>query len=173
MRKIILFILLLFLSIPCFAEETIYLDEKWDKEASKILYEQRLAEMNYTPDKAYEVYGFRLSDVRATFYDLNSDGVNEIIGYINAPCEVCVEGTALTILQKENDVLTLLAHFNFYPDSGIKILDTRSDGYFDLEVKFTKIQLQEEPELRLIRLYNSCGFIKYDKKLKRYQSVNN
>ena len=173
MKKFILFILLTFLSLPCFAEEVIYINKKWDKEASKILYEYRLSELNFTPEKAYEAFGYKLSDVRAIFYDLNSDGINEVIGYINVPSEVCVEGTALTILKKEKENFLLLANFNFYPDSGINILDSKTDGYFDIKTFFTKIQYNEKPKLHITRLYNSYGLAKYNKKLKRYQSVSN
>ena len=173
MKKFILFILLTFLSVPCFAEDINYLNEKWDNEASKILYEYRLSELNFTPEKIYEAFGYKLSDVRAIFYDLNSDGINEIIGYINSPSEACVEGTALTILKKEKEFFLPLANFNFYPDSGINILDSKTDGYSDLKTFFTKIHFDESPKLHIIRLYNSSGLAKYDKKLKRYQSVSN
>ena len=37
MKKFILLILFVFLTLPCLAEEILYLDKKWDKEASKIL----------------------------------------------------------------------------------------------------------------------------------------
>ena len=73
----------IFLTLPCIAEEVIYLDEKWDKEASKILYEFALKKAKMTPEQAYDAFGYKLENVKAVFFDLNSDGIKEVIGYIN------------------------------------------------------------------------------------------
>ena len=58
MKKNILLILFIFLVLPCFAEDVLYLDKKWDKEASKILYDYALKKVNMTSEQAYEVFGY-------------------------------------------------------------------------------------------------------------------
>ena len=163
MKKFVLFLLFTFLSSPCFAEEIIYLDETSDKEASKILYEYCLSESNLTPEKAYEFFGYKLSDARAVFYDLNSDGIDEIIGYISAPYFWCREGMSLFILQKNNNCYNdSLGSFNFYPENGVKILDTKTGGYYDFEMFFTRINFTEGSNKPLTYTYGSSAVVKYN-----------
>lgn len=133
MRKIILLILFIFCTLPIFAEKVIYLDKNSDKQASKLLYEYELKDLNTTPEKANEVFGFSESDVRAVFYDLNSDGVNEIIGYINSNYYYGVLGWQLFILQKRNNEYVNISSVNFYPKAGLHILkDSKLFGYYAL-----------------------------------------
>lgn len=162
----------MFMTLPCIAEDVLYLDKKWDKDASKILYEYNLSELNLTPEKVYEAFGYKLSDVRAVFYDLNSDGVDEVIGYINSSYETCAAGAAITILKKEKGFFSTLAKFHFYPHSGVSIIDSKNDGYFDLKMYYTKIQLEEKPKLRIVKIYNTLGLVRYDKILKQYKSIS-
>lgn len=172
MKKFVLFLLFTFLSLPCFAEETIYLDETWDKEASKILYEHCLAESDLTPEKAYEFFGYKLSDARAVFYDLNSDGINEIIGYINVPYFWCREGMALFVLQKnDNNYDNILNCINFYPENGVKILDTKTAGYYDFERFLTKINFTAGSNKPLTYTYGSSGIAKYNQESKYYENI--
>ena len=160
MKKFVLLILFIFWSLPCFADEILYLDKKWDKDASKILYEYVLKKVNMTSEQAY--------DVRAVFYDLNSDGIVEVIGCIYAPYFICKEGLELFILQNNNDGYNSLGYFNFYPEKGIKIMDTKTDNYYDFERFLTKINLVgfNKP---LNYTYNSRIVAKYNKKYKLYE----
>ena len=59
MRKIIILMLFILIVLPCIAEDVLYLNEKWDKEASKILYEHELRVLNVTSKKACELFGFK------------------------------------------------------------------------------------------------------------------
>ena len=137
MKKIVLIILFIFFSLPCLAKEVIYLDKKWDKEASKILYDYAVKLYNNTPEKAYQNFGYRLSDVRAVFYDLNSDGIDEIIGYINVPSEYCSSGMKLYIL-KQNNKYNDISSLHSFPDEGIYILNSKTNNYYDLKTCVTK-----------------------------------
>lgn len=120
--------------LPCIAKDVLYLNEKWDKEASKILYEHELRELNVTPEKVYELFGYKLSDVRAVFYDLNSDGVNEIIGYVNAPYYWSRDGMSLKILKKVNGGYENISMVNTAPHLGVYIFSTRTAGFYDLKL---------------------------------------
>lgn len=162
MRRIIILMLFIFLSLPCLAEDVIYLDKQNDEKASKILYEYALKEVNMTPQKAYEDFGYRLSDVKAVFYDLNSDGVDEIIGYIDSMVYSCVEGTRLFILKKENNQLHGLSILNFSPENGVYILDPKSNGFRDLKIFGFKIQLHDSPKLHITTTFGS-NIAKYNK----------
>lgn len=162
MKRIIILMLFIFLNLPCFAEDVIYLDKKSDKNASKILYEYALKEVNMTPQKAYEAFGYRLSDVKAVFYDLNSDGVDEIVGYIDSVVYSCVEGTRLFILKKENNQLLGLSNLNFCPESGVYILDTKSNDFSDVKIFGFKIQLHDNPKLHITTTFGS-NIAKYHK----------
>ena len=150
MKKFVLFLLFTFLSLPCFAEETIYLDETWDKEASKILYEHCLSESDLTPEKAYEFFGYKLSDARAVFYDLNSDGIDEIIGYINVPYFLCRTGMNLFILIQDNGKYKNISGIHSFPFEGIILLETKTKGFSDIKVcvsiehKFVKATYNKE-----------------------------
>jgi len=169
MKKNILLILFIFLTLPCFAEEVLYLDKKWNQEASKILYNYVLEKVKMTSEQAFEAFGYKLEDVRAVFYDLNSDGINEVIGYINAPSFWCREGMALFILQNvDNSYNDDLGYFNFYPEKGIRILNTKTDGYYDFERYFTKINSIKDSNESLTYTYNFHSVAKYNKKYKWY-----
>ncbi len=134
MRRIILLMLFIFLSLPCLAEDVIYLDKQSDKKASKILYEYALKEVNMTPQKAYEAFGYRLSDVKAVFYDLNSDGVDEIIGYIAVPSSYCRDGAGLYILKKDNAKYINISMVNTHPWKGVWVLDSITNGFRNIRV---------------------------------------
>ena len=96
---------------------------------------------------------YKLEDVRAVFYDLNSDGISEVIGYINAPSSWCREGMALFILQKVNNSYNdNLGYFNFYPEKGIRILNTKTDGYYDFEITEDTTVLDVIGETKVFRL---------------------
>lgn len=134
MKRVIILILFIFLILPALAEDVIYLDKKWDAEASRIMYEYELKEQNKTPQEAYEAFGYKLSDVRAVFYDLNADGIDEVIGYIRSRGSWGQDGWWVQILKKENVVYEHFASFNTEPELGIYILDTKTSGFHDLKV---------------------------------------
>lgn len=141
MRKIIILILFVLLSLPCFAQDVLYLNKTWDRIASKIMYEHELRELNVTLEKAYEIFGFKQSDVRAVFYDLNSDGVNEIIGYVNAGYSRSSDGLVLKILKKVNGRYENISMVNTAPAMVIHILNTKTSGFYDLKVYPTKMYI--------------------------------
>ena len=161
--------MLIIITLPSFAKEVINFDKTCDKEASKILYEYQLQEHEMTPQKAYETFGYKLSDVYAVFYDLNSDGINEIIGYINAPYTCCVEGIRLFILKKKDNIYTSLTVVNFYPEKGITVLDSKTDGFYDLKIHLTKLILNKKPNSYIKRIYDSISLVKYNKKWQYYE----
>ena len=123
--------------LPCNAEEIIYLHKKRDEKASRILYEYCLGLFDYTPEQVYEIYGYKLFDVNAVFYDLNNDGVDEIIGYIEVPSSYSRDGANLYILKKDNNKYEDISGINFSPSSGVHVLDSSSNGYFDINVVVT------------------------------------
>ena len=137
MKKFILLVLFIFLTLPCLAEEVLYLDKKWDQEASRILYDYALKKVNMSSKQAYEAFGYKLEDVRAVFYDLNSDGINEVIGYINAPSSYSRDGANFYILQRKNTYYTDISLINAYPNNGIYILETKTNRYCDIGVIVT------------------------------------
>lgn len=141
MRKIIILMLFILIVLPCIAKDVLYLNEKWDKEASKILYEHELREQHVTPEKAYEIFGYKQSNVRAVFYDLNSDGVNEVIGYVDAGYSRSSDGTALKILKKVNGRYENISMVNTFPAMEIPILNTKTFGFYDLKVYPTKMYI--------------------------------
>lgn len=135
MRKIIILILFIFISLPCIAKDVLYLNEKWNKEASKILYEHELREQRVTPEKACEIFGYKQSDVRAVFYDLNSDGVNEIIGYVDAPYYWSRDGMSLKILKKVNGRYENISMVNTAPSRGVYVFnELNTNGFYNLRV---------------------------------------
>lgn len=134
MRRIIILMLFIFLSLPCLAEDVIYLDKQSDKNAAKILYEYALKEVNMTPQKAYEAFGYRLSDIKAVFYDLNSDGVDEIIGYIAVPSSYSQDGACLYILKKDRMAYMNICMVNTHPWKGIWVLDSITNGFRNIRV---------------------------------------
>ena len=148
MKKILILILLIIITLPSFAKEVINFDKTCDKEASKILYEYQLQEHEMTPQKAYETFGYKLSDVYAVFYDLNSDGINEIIGFVNVPYSYSRDGANLYILKKKEFKSEDISGINAYPFSGIYILDTKTSGFKDIMVFAT---MQHKP---IIAKYN-------------------
>ncbi len=156
MRKLILLILFIFCTLPIFAEEIIYLDKSWDKQASKLLYEYELKDLNTTPEKAFEIFGFKESDVRAVFYDLNSDGVNEIIGYINRSCFWSRDGMALFILKKENGNYENISWLNTEPSLGVYVYENKTFGFCDLKVFPTKDWIP-----RLAKYNKKCNCYEY------------
>lgn len=138
MKKIILLILFIFLTLPCIAEEVIYLDKKWDKEALKILYEFVLDDIGMSPQNAYNAFGYELSAVRATFYDLNSDGKNEIVGYINVSSSYCEDGADFYILKKNNNKYEDISSIHFLLSNGVQVYDSMTNGFYDIGVLVTK-----------------------------------
>ena len=133
MRKFVILILFIFISLPCIANDVLYLNEKWDNAASKNLYEHELRELNVTPEKAHELFGFKQSDVRAVFYDLNADGVNEVIGYVDTRYYYGVLGWSLFILRKNNNSYVNISSINFYPEKGLHIFKNKLiNGYYEL-----------------------------------------
>lgn len=138
MKNFIILILFIFMAMPSNAEDVIYLNKKWDKEASRLLYEFELKELSLTPQKAKELFNFTGDDVRAVFYDLNSDGVSEIIGYINVSAFWSSDGMALIILKKENGNYKNISWLNTAPSMGIYVLDAKTSGFKNLKVFPTK-----------------------------------
>lgn len=128
----------IFCAMPVFAEEIIYLDKNRDKNASRILYEYELKEQNLTPQKAYEIFGYKESDVRAVFCDLNSDGVNEVIGYIDASYSFCSDGWDLKILKLKKDGYEDISGVHTLTSLPIHVFDNKTSGFRDLKVYPTK-----------------------------------
>jgi len=156
MKKILLIILFIFLTIPCLGEQTLFLNKTWDKNASKILYEYILNEHKMSPEKAYDAFGYKLSDVRAIFYDLNADGIDEILGYIDVPSSYSADGAYFEILSKQANKYIWISLFNAYPHLGIKILDSKTDSYKDIVVYTTKQWKQT-----LIKFNKKQGYYEY------------
>lgn len=125
MKKLLILLLFIFLVFSKSFNNVLYFDKKGDKEASNILYQYELKNLNITSEKAYELFNFKEENVRAVFYDLNSDGVNEVIGYINADIYNEEEGNLLFILKKNknlNNKYLNISGITFIPEMGLHIL---------------------------------------------------
>lgn len=168
MKKILLFIILTFLVLPCSAEQKINVYKSSNPEASKILYEFQLKEQKITPKKAFDLFNYNLSSVYAFFYDLDMDGTNEVIGIIDSNYFYCLQGYELFILKKDNMEYKNLSKVNFYPNMDIYILEHQTDGYFDLKVHhiITKLLSQDKNFLEQKEL---SSVLKYNNKEKCYK----
>jgi len=130
-----LLMLFIILCLPCSAEDILYLDKERDEKASAILDEYYLKRLNHMkPEEVYKEFNYTKSDVRAIFYDLNSDGIDEVIGYINAPFSVCREGVWLYILKKKEAGYEDLSGLNFWPSLGIKVLPEKTGNFYNIKV---------------------------------------
>ena len=168
MKKILL-MLSIILCLPCSAEDILFLDKERDEKASAILDEYYLKRLNHMkPEEVYKEFNYTKSDVRAVFYDLNSDGIDEVIGYINSSAFQCVEGYQLFILKNEPEGYMNIVNVNFYPNLGVKIANSKTDNFFDIGIYFTKINLVEKPALRISKDYDEYAEIKYNKKYRQY-----
>ena len=93
------------------------------------------------------------------FYDLNSDGVNEIIGFVSEPVFFCVQGPQLFILKKENcKYVDLSLGINSSVHEGITVLGSKTNEYYDMQIKFTAVKLNTV----LQKEYNTVVKIIYD-----------
>ena len=137
MKNLVLLILFIFLTLPCIADEVLYLDKIWDEKASKILYEHVLKKVNMTSEQSYENFGYKLEDVRAVFYDLNGDGISEVLGFIDVPSSYSRDGASFYILQRKNIYYRDISLINAYPATGIHILETKTNNYCDVGVVVT------------------------------------
>ena len=168
MKKFIVLILFIFMSLPCFAEKKINLFDMSNSQASKILYEFELKDMNVSREKAKEAFNYDQSDVYAIFYDLNSDGVNEIIGFINSTYFYCVQGYELFVLKKVGNEYKRITEVHFFPNVEFFILDSKTNGFHDLKVHHIKIKSIYEPEYH-IKYSEAFSSVKYDAKEQYYK----
>ena len=121
--------MLIIITLPSFAKEVINFDKTCDKEASKILYEYI--------KKEYSMSFLELTNVTkesciATFYDLDSDGESEILGYVSSFAFQGTAGYSLYILKKNTEYEDITSIMNFYPWLGITVLDSKTEKYYDL-----------------------------------------
>lgn len=167
MRRIIILILFIFLSLPCFAEKKIDVFSMSNPQASKILYEFELKDMKVSREKAKDAFNYDQSNVYALFYDLNSDGVNEIIGFIDSTYFYCLQGYELFVLKKVGNEYIRITDVHFYPNVEFCILDSKTNGFYDLKVHHTRIKPIYEPNFH-IRYSDAFSFVKYDSKIQCY-----
>ncbi len=138
-----------FIKIPC----TFCKDEASRNLWNYILHETRLSEKN-----AY-LHGIHKEDIAAMFYDLDNDGIPEILGTHYSSRFSGSGNFFMYILKKTPDGYIDLANTIYYNgDSKIKILDNMTNGYHD-------ILIYEEEK-------NSRKYA-YDKNLKKFRKVKN
>ncbi len=103
---------------------------KNDNNASEILYKY------LNNDELIKLYPDKCSkqNMFAFEYDLNNDGINEIIGYPDCILYEGSLGKTLFILKKENGIYTSIWQDNFVPE-GIKISSNRTNNFNDIKIK--------------------------------------
>ena len=65
---------------------------------------------------------------------MNADGVNEVIGYVDAPYYWSRDGRSLKILKKVYCEYKNISMVNTAPHLGVYIFDTRTCGFYDLKL---------------------------------------
>ncbi len=167
MRKIIILIFFIFITLPVFADKKIDIYSMSNPQAAKILYEFELKDMGIDRKKSKELYNYDESDAYAIFYDLNSDGVDEIIGFIYSTYFYCVQGYELFILKRVNNEYERITYVHFFPEGDLHILDSKTAGYSDLKVHHTRIKSTSEPEFH-IKLSDAFSPVIYNDKEQCY-----
>ena len=167
MRKIIILMLFILLCLFKKADNKIDLFTTSNPQAAKLLYEFVLKDMEISQEKAKEVFEYDKSDVYAIFYDLNSDGVNEIIGYIYSPYFYCLQGYELFILSKDNNLYKRISYVHFFPEGKLYILNSKTNEYHDLKLHHTKIKLKNTPK-HFLETSDAFSKIKYNSKEQCY-----
>ena len=126
----------------CLGVDVINLDKSVNPVAKEILYEYVLKEMNLTPIEAEKDYSIALDVIFADFVDLNDDGVEEVVGFLNSFYHYGIIGENLFILSKTgtDEYKNVVYLVNFYPHK-IKVLNTKTNGYKDLEVTVRNLEL--------------------------------
>ena len=106
-----------------------------DAEASKILYEYVLQEQGMTSVEIKSFAGIEPQSAKAFEVDLNDDGINEIIGFVNSTLYWGTAGYSLFILQKQPNGYKNIAYLlNFEPQKDFYILNTGTNGYRNIKL---------------------------------------
>ena len=139
-KKILLLMVCLLFMVPCFGfdfgrvEKVIDLDEQQNEVASKILYDFILHIRKWTPEVAEKDFGY-ISDLTvATYYDLNNDGEDEIIGISGDVASICSQGEKLYILQNKNGIYKSIITDEYICPHRVSILSTKTNGYCDIKI---------------------------------------
>ena len=110
-------------------------DDKSDPHASKILYEYVLKSQNMSPVEIKNLVGIEPQSAKAFEVDLNEDGINEIIGFVNSTLYWGTAGYSLFILQKQPNRYKNIAYLlNFEPQKDFYILNTGTNGYRNIKL---------------------------------------
>lgn len=109
--------------------------EEADEQASKILYEYVLQEQGMPSAEIKSLAGIEPKSAKAYEVDLNDDGINEIIGFVNSTLYWGTAGYSLFILQKQPNGYKNIAYLlNFEPKKDFYILNTRTNGYRNIKL---------------------------------------
>ena len=144
MKKIILFVLIiLFFVSNVYADgydpalKTLdFADYIRNPKAEKILYEYYLKNDGVTKERAKNQFNISLDTTYAYEFDLNGDGVNEIIGFYASTLFLGTAGFSIYILKKtpkgyENIIGDAV---NFEPQINVYVLKNRTNGYHDIQL---------------------------------------
>ena len=105
-----------------------------DAEASKILYEYVLQEQGMTPVEIKLFAGIEPQSAKAFEVDLNEDGINEIIGFVNSTLYWGTAGYSLFILQKQSNGYKDISTLVFEPQEIVEIRSKKTNGYQDMKL---------------------------------------
>ena len=109
-----------------------------EKDANKILYEFI---KKTVPSENLKFWEFSENSVCAYKIDLNSDGINEIVGYAKPTYfRGWNQGTDLFILKKnKNEYINLSTQIiQFYEYANLYVLKNKTKGYYDLKFYFAR-----------------------------------
>jgi len=111
--------------------------EKSDLNANKIVFDYIIQETGSTPAQLRALSPRLVQDAVSAFeIDLNDDGINEVIGFINSAYSLSVQGFNIYILQKSGDkYYDISGSLVFEPSFPLYILDKKTNGFQD--IKFT------------------------------------
>lgn len=104
--------------------------------ASKILYNYVLTDVDMTPKEIEEIARITPERVNAFEYDLNSDGIKEVIGVVYSTYYYgSIDGYHLFVLQKQNETYKDVSSVSIEPIAGnLVILKKKKNGYYKLFV---------------------------------------
>ena len=104
-------------------------------------------------------------------YDLNSDGINEVIGI--PPMNSYYGGVSsiqFFILQKQGEKYINLSELMYSYEDRVNILSSQTDGFYDMQFADIKENPEKIEQLKKLGLYkeNLGHVIKYDIKTSKY-----
>lgn len=146
-----------------------------EKNASRILSEYLISEIKKeSPEiQKYATREHELSPetVNAFEYDLNSDGINEVIGI--PPMNSYYGGVSsiqFFILQKQGEKYINLSELMYSYEDRVNILSSQTDGFYDMQFADIKENPEKIEQLKKLGLYkeNLGHVIKYDIKTSKY-----